>query len=55
MMTEIIQIDLFRQNDKVVVCMLMDTRDTYQTKSDHTIIMMYMYLYVFGCVLCLCC
>ena len=42
------EIDLYRSNDKVVVCMLLDTRDTYPTKSDHIIILLY--LYVFGCV-----
>ena len=44
---------IYRPNDKVVVCMLLDARDTYPTKSDHIIILVY--LYVFGCVLCLCC
>ena len=54
MAAEIISnIYIYRPNDKVVVCMLLDTRDTYPTKSDRIIILMY--LYVFGCVLCLCC
>ena len=54
MMAEIISyIYIYRPNDKVVVCMLLDARDTYPTKSDHIIILVY--LYVFGCVLCLCC
>ena len=59
MMAEIISnIYIYRPNDKVVVCMLLDTRDTYPTKSDHIIILMYfcMYLvvyYVYVVNLCL--